>query len=169
MFTSVFCIKNSFDISITEKIKQYGMLRSIGATKKQIKNNVFYEATILGLIGIPLGLLLGFIASYILIIICNILLKDSLTGGLNMVLSYSVISYIVAILLGIITIYLSALKSARKASKISPIDSIRNSANIKLNSKKLKTPKFINKIFGVGGEVVIIIRLGSIVIFTEQS
>ena len=153
VFTSVFCIKNSFDISITEKIKQYGMLRSIGATKKQIKNNVFYEATILGLIGIPLGLLLGFIASYILIIVCNILLKDSLTGGLNMVLSYSVISYIVAIILGIITIYLSALKSARKASKISPIDSIRNSANIKLNSKKLKVPKLINKIFGVGGEI----------------
>ena len=153
VFTSVFCIKNSFDISITEKIKQYGMLRSIGATKKQIKNNVFYEATILGLIGIPLGLLLGFIASYILIIVCNILLKDSLTDGLNMVLSYSVISYIVAILLGIITIYLSALKSARKASKISPIDSIRNSANIKLNSKKLKVPKLINKIFRVGGEI----------------
>lgn len=153
VFTSVFCIKNSFDISITEKIKQYGMLRSIGATKKQIKGNVFYEATILGLIGIPLGLLLGFIASYILIIICNILLKDSLTGGFNMVLSYSVISYIVAIILGIITIYLSALKSARKASKISPIDSIRNSANIKLNSKKLKVPKLINKIFGVGGEI----------------
>lgn len=153
VFTSVFCIKNSFDISITEKIKQYGMLRSIGATKKQIKNNVFYEATILGLIGIPLGLLLGFIASYILIIVCNILLKDSLTDGLNIVLSYSVISYIVAILLGIITIYLSALKSARKASKISPIDSIRNSADIKLNCKKLKVPKLINKIFGVGGEI----------------
>ena len=153
VFTSVFCIKNSFDISITEKIKQYGMLRSIGATKKQIKNNVFYEATILGLIGIPLGLLLGFIASYILIIICNILLNDLLTGGINMVLSYSIISYIVAIILGIITIYLSALKSARKASKISPIDSIRNSANLKLNSKKLKVPKLINKIFGVGGEI----------------
>ena len=153
VFTSVFCIKNSFDISITEKIKQYGMLRSIGATKKQIKGNVFYEATILGLIGIPLGLLLGFIASYILIIVCNILLKDLLTGGLNMVLSYSIISYIVAIILGIITIYLSALKSARKASKISPIDSIRNSANLKLKSKKLKTPKLINKIFGVGGEI----------------
>ena len=75
VFTSVFCIKNSFDISITEKIKQYGMLRSIGATKKQIKNNVFYEATILGLIGIPLGLLLGFIASYILLIICKYFLN----------------------------------------------------------------------------------------------
>ena len=58
VLTSVFCIRNSFDISITEKIKQYGMLRSIGATKKQIKKNVFFEASILGLIGIPLGILL---------------------------------------------------------------------------------------------------------------
>ena len=153
VFTSVFCIKNSFDISITEKIRQYGMLRSIGATKKQIKKNVFYEASILGLIGIPLGLLLGFIASYILIIVCNILLKDSITTGLKLILSYSVISYVVATILGIVTIYLSAYRSARKASKISPIVSIRNSANIKLNSKKLKVPKLIKKIFGVGGEI----------------
>ena len=58
IFTSVFCIKNSFDISINEKIKQYGMLRSIGATKKQIKRNVYYEGTILGIIGIPLGIVL---------------------------------------------------------------------------------------------------------------
>lgn len=153
VFTSVFCIKNSFDISITEKIRQYGMLRSIGATKKQIKKNVFYEASILGVIGIPLGLLLGFIASYILIIVCNILLKDSITNGLHLVLSYSVISYVVATILGVVTIYLSAYRSARKASKISPIVSIRNSANIKLNSKKLKVPKLIKKIFGVGGEI----------------
>lgn len=153
VFTSVFCIKNSFDISITEKIRQYGMLRSIGATKKQIKKNVFYEASILGLIGIPLGLLLGFIASYILIIVCNLLLKDSITNGLHLILSYSVISYVVATILGVITIYLSAYRSARKASKISPIVSIRNSANIKLNSKKLKVPKLIKKIFGVGGEI----------------
>ncbi len=72
VFTSVFCIKNSFDISISEKIKQYGMLKSIGATKKQIKKNVFFEASILGILGIPLGLLLGIIASFILIIISNL-------------------------------------------------------------------------------------------------
>ena len=52
IFTSVFCIKNSFDISITEKTRQYGMLSSIGATRKQIKQNVYYEALILGIIGI---------------------------------------------------------------------------------------------------------------------
>ena len=126
VFTSIFCIKNSFDISITEKIKQYGMLRSIGATKRQIKRNVFYEATILGLIGIPLGLLLGFIASYILIIISNYYLEGTLVEGLKLVFSFSWLSVLVAIILGIVTIYFSAFRSAKRASKVSPIDSIRN-------------------------------------------
>ncbi len=153
IFTSVFCIKNSFDISITEKVKQYGMLRSIGATKKQIKRNVFYEATILGIIGIPLGIILGFIASYILINVSNYFLGNSLAIGMNLKFSFSVISIIISIILGIITIYFSAFKSARKAAKVSPIDSIRNSANIKINSKKIKSPKLIKKIFGMGGEI----------------
>lgn len=151
--TSVFCIKNSFDISITEKIKQYGMLRSIGATKKQIRKNVFFEATILGLIGIPLGLFAGMFASYILVIVTNFFLTDMITEGLKLVLSYSWIAIIFAILLGFVTIYFSALRSAFKASKVSPIDSIRNSSNIKIKAKKVKSPKIIKKIFGIGGEI----------------
>ena len=155
VITSVFCIKNSFDISITEKIKQYGMLRSIGATKKQIKRNVYYEGTILGILGIPLGIVLGLIASYILIIVSNIFLKEMLNvnTGLKLVLSISWFSIVVAIILGIITIYLSAIRSARKASIVSPINSIRNSADIKVKSKKIKSPKIINKLFGIGGEI----------------
>lgn len=153
VFTSVFCIKNSFDISITEKTKQYGMLRSIGATKKQIKRNVFYEATVLGIIGIPLGIILGFLASYILIIISNYFLGNNFVTGLVLEFEFSYIAVIVAVLLGIITIYFSAFKSARRASKISPIESIRNSGDIKIKSKKLRTPKFIRKIFGIGGEI----------------
>ena len=153
VFTSVFCIKNSFDISVAEKTKQYGMLKSVGATKKQIRKNVFFEATILGLIGIPLGLLLGVFASSILILISNSFIGDMLAKGLKLVLSFSWISYAVAIGLGIITIYLSALRSARKASKISPIESIRNSNEIKIKSKKIKSPKIIKKLFGIGGEI----------------
>ena len=151
--TSVFCIKNSFDISITEKIKQYGMLRSIGATKKQIKHNVFYEASILGLIGIPLGILCGVLASYILIIVSNYYLGDFMASDIKLIFSFSFIAIIFAIILGIVTIYASAFKSAKKASRISPIDSIRNSGTIKMNSKKVKSPKIINKLFGVGGDI----------------
>ncbi|MBO5183062.1 MAG: ABC transporter permease [Bacilli bacterium] len=153
VFTSVFCIKNSFDISITEKIKQYGMLRSIGATKKQIRKNVFYEATILGLIGIPLGILLGFLASFILIIISNYYLTDMIDAGFRLEFVFSIIAVVVALILGIVTIYFSAFRSAKRASKVSPIESIRNSANIKINSKKIKSPEFIKKIFGMGGEI----------------
>ncbi len=153
VFTSVFCIKNSFDISITEKIKQYGMLRSVGATKKQIKRNVFYETTILGLIGIPLGILLGYLASYILIIISNYYLTDMIEAGFKLEFVFSMIAVLVAIVLGIVTIYFSAFRSAKRASKVSPIDSIRNSANIKINPKKIKSPKLIKNIFGMGGEI----------------
>ena len=153
VFTSVFCIKNSFDISITEKIKQYGMLKSVGATKKQIKKNVFYEATILGIVGIPLGILLGFLATFILMIVSNYYLKDAFAMSFKLEFSFSTSAVILAILLGIVTIYISAFRSAKRASKVSPIDSIRNSANIKLNAKKLKSPKLIKKVFGEGGEI----------------
>ena len=153
VFTSIFCIKNSFDISIAEKTKQYGMLKSVGATKKQIRKNVLFEATILGLIGIPLGLILGMIASSILIVISNLFIGDMLARNLKLVLKFSWVAFVVSIVLGIVTIYLSALRSARKASKISPIESIRNSNEIKIKAKKLKTPKIIRKIFGIGGEI----------------
>lgn len=149
--TSVFCIKNSFDISITEKIKQYGMLASIGATKKQIKKNVYYEALILALIGIPLGIICGLLASYILIIISNYFLKDMMNLGL--IFKFTIYPLIIAIVLGFVTIFLSAMRSARRASKISPITAIRNSENIKIKAKKLKSPRYIKKIFGIGGDV----------------
>lgn len=151
IFTSVFCIKNSFNISITEKIKQYGMLSTIGATSKQIKKNVYCEALMLGVIGIPLGVLSGLLASYILILISNFLIGESIS--IELIYSFSWISIIFAIILGLITLYLSAWGSARKASKISPITAIRNSEDIKINAKKLKSPKYIKKIFGVGGDV----------------
>ena len=153
VFTSVFCIKNSFDISISEKTKQYGMLKSIGSTKKQIRKNVFFEGTLLGLIGIPLGLLSGIIASSILVVVSNYFIADMFEEGIKLVLRFSWKAFLIAIALGIVTIYLSALRSARRASKVSPIDSIRNSGDIKIKSKKMRSPKIINKLFGIGGEI----------------
>lgn len=153
IITSIFCIKNSFDISITEKIKQYGMLRSIGATKKQIKKNVLYEASILGIIGIPLGILCGLLAAFILICISDYYIAEVIAENMSLHFDFSIIAIIVSIILGTITIYLSSIRSAKKASQISPIDLIRNSANIKIESKKIKSPKIINKLFGIGGTI----------------
>lgn len=150
--TSVFCIHNSFAISITEKTKQYGMLASIGATRKQIKKNVYTEALLLGLLGIPIGLLCGNLAAYILIIITNVFLKDVMNLVLVFKLSY--LAIIFASILSLITLLLSARKSARRASKITPINAIRNSDDIKINKKKkIKTSKLIKRTFGIGGEI----------------
>lgn len=153
IFTSVFCIKNSFDISITEKTKQYGMLKSVGATKKQIRRNVIFEGLVLGLFGIPLGIVLGLVASSILVVVTNVLIGSSLTDGLRLILCISYKSIIISILLGLVTIILSSIRSSRRASKVSPIESIRNSADIKIKSSKIKTPKLIKKMFGIGGEI----------------
>ena len=157
IFTSVFCIKNSFDISITEKNKQYGMLRSIGATKKQVRKNVLFEATILALIGIPLGIFLGYFASFILVKISNMFLKDLVVTqteiNFELIFDLNWMSAAISALLGMVTIYLSSLRIARKAAKVSPINSIRNSADIKIKAKKLKVPKLIKSIFKIGGEI----------------
>jgi len=153
IFTSVFCIKNSFDISITEKTRQYGMLSSIGATRKQIKKNVYYEALILGVIGIPLGTLLGLIATFILIIISDHFLATALGEEFRLTFTISIFAILFSMFLGLITIILSARKSAKRASKISPINAIRNSEDIKIKNNKIKTPKLIKSIFGIGGVI----------------
>lgn len=151
IFTSVFCIKNSFDISIAEKTRQYGMLRSVGATKRQIRKNVYYEATILGLLGIPAGLIFGNLASYVLLQITNQFLK----GNLNVTLSYqfSWLAILFGLLLGFVTVYLSAGRGAKRAAKITPIQAISNSGEIKLRPGKLHAPKWVNRFFGIGGEI----------------
>ena len=82
MLTSIYCIKNAFSISLTEKIKMYGMLSSVGATKKQIKNSVIKEGMILSLIGIPLGIIAGIVAVYVLIIIVREILGELLQANI---------------------------------------------------------------------------------------
>ncbi len=149
---SVFCIRNSFAISTTEKMKMYGMLASVGATKKQIKKSVLLEGFILGLIGIPLGILCGIIAVFILIKLVNTILGDFLFNSIDgMVFKISILPVLISILLGFVTIYFSGMSSAKKASKVSPIDNLRNTNDIKIKSKKLKTPKIIKSIFNTGG------------------
>ncbi len=150
--TSVFCIRNSFAIATTEKTKLYGMLISVGATKKQIRKNVIYEGFILGLIAIPIGIICGYLASYILIIIMNAIMGESfLFGSTAVSFNFNLIPAVIAIVLAMLTIYLSSLSSAIKASHTSPIKQLRNTDDIKIKSKKLKTPKFITKFFKTGG------------------
>lgn len=153
---SVFIIRNSFSISVTEKTKLYGMLSSVGATPGQIRRNVFFEAVILGLVGIPIGILLGVGVIAALLALCNTLLKDAL-GGMELVFSVPWFVYVIAVVLGIVTILLSALSSAQRAARISPMEAIRSNKDVstghKRRKKSLKAPSFLKKLFGVGGSI----------------
>lgn len=150
--TSVFCIRNSFAISSQEKRKMYGMLSSVGTTKKQLKEAVLKEGFALGFIGIPLGVMFGILAVYILVIICNKILGGALLSS-GLVFHISIIPILVAVILGFLTIYFSALGSAKKTSKISPIESLRGIDDIKIKESELKTPKLISKTFRTGGVI----------------
>lgn len=155
MISSVFVIRNSFAISITEKTKLYGMLASIGATSKQIRHNVLFEGFVLGIIGIPSGLLLGTGVIALLVVILNALLGDML-NGIEFV--YTVPWWVAVVSAGLsaIIILLSTLSSAFRASRIAPITAIRSNEDIKINKKRRKSykvPAFIKKLFGIGGEI----------------
>lgn len=153
LITSVFSIRNSFSISMTEKIKTYGMLSSVGATKRQIKKMVLFEGLYLGTIGILTGIVLGTGITFLLTQIINALASNAnmLQDGWKFYYKFSTIPMIMAIILGFIIIYLSSISSARKASKVSPIQNLRNSDNLKSKRIKLKTPKYIKGIFKIGG------------------
>lgn len=153
MLASVFVIRNSFAISITEKTSMYGMLASVGATKRQIRRNVLFEGFILGLIGIPLGILLGLGVNAILITILNSVLSDMLSGA-TFVFVTPTIPIICAIVLSAVTIFCSSFFIALRASRIPPLVAIRGNKDIKVkNNKPYRTSKLTKKLFGVGGEI----------------
>lgn len=153
MLASVFVIRNSFAISITEKTSMYGMLASVGATKRQIRRNVLFEGFILGLIGIPLGILLGLGVNAILVTILNSVLGDMLSGA-TFVFVTPTIPIICAIVLSAVTIFCSSFFIALRASRIPPLVAIRGNKDIKVkNNKPYRTSKLTKKLFGVGGEI----------------
>lgn len=158
MIGSILVIYNSFAISVSERKKQFGMLSSVGATKKQIQKSVLYEGAILGGIGIPLGILSGIGGIGITLNIVNNILKpmiknQGLNWNLHLVVSWQAI--MIAAVLIAITIYLSVMIPAKRASKISPIEAIRGNDDIKIKAKKLKTRKWIRKLFGIEGELAL--------------
>ncbi len=152
VISSVFVIRNSFSISVAEKNRQYGMLSSVGATSKQIKKNVLFEGFIIGMIAVPLGILLGIVAIMILLQVVNYLLNDML-DGIDFVYSINAIPILISVAISFITIYLSCVMPARRAAKISPIESIRGNNDIKLKAKKVRTSKITKKLFGIGGVI----------------
>ena len=129
------------------------MLASIGATSKQIRHNVLFEGFVLGIIGIPAGILLGVGVIALLVVILNALLENML-NGISFVYAVPWWVAVISAVMSAVIILFSTLSSAFRASRIAPITAIRGNNDIKINKKKsYKSPKFIKKLFGVGGEI----------------
>lgn len=151
-FGSVSLIYNAFAISVTERIKQYGMLRSVGATGRQIRYTVFFEAFVLNMISVLPGILIGCGGSATVLYMIKDMLKEGLSeeylnirGTINFVFNPYII--LISVLLSIITIMISVILPAVRAVKADPIASIRVTNDIKSSNKKIKTTAFSKKHF----------------------
>lgn len=149
----IIVIYNSFAISVMERKKEFGLLSSIGATKRQLSHTVFFEAVVVGVIGIILGILGAYIGIGCVILIINNLISDMLEYKLHLVTNPLFI--IIPVIFMIIVIGVSAFIPSRRASKVSPIEAIRQNDDIKINKKKIRTSKLVLKLFGIEGEIAL--------------
>lgn len=149
----IIVIYNSFAISVMERKKQFGLLSSVGTTKIQIRKTVFFEAFIVGTIGIILGIGSAYLGIGIVLQIFNTLLPDIFGAPLKLV-TYPIF-IIIPIIFMVITVIVSSLLPARKASKITPIEAIRLNNDIKIKGKKVRTPRITKKLFGIEGEIAL--------------
>lgn len=152
-FGSISLIYNSFSISVSERTRQFGILRSIGATKKQIRQSVFYEAFFLAGIGIPVGLLVGCVG----IGVTLRCLQDSFAkllaadATVKMELVLNPLALLAAAVVCLVTVLLSAWIPAKRATKVNAIEAIRQVDDLKIKGKEVKTSKLTQKLFGFEG------------------
>ncbi|CAG9623366.1 ABC transporter permease [Sutcliffiella rhizosphaerae] len=153
MIGSISLIYNAFAISVSERARHLGMLSSVGATKKQKRNSVFFEGAVIGLISIPIGVLAGVGGIAVTFVFINNYISGALgsTEMLEVVVTPG--SIIVACLISTVTIFISTYMPAHKASKVSAIDAIRQTQDIKLTGKTVKTSKLVRKVFGLEAEI----------------
>lgn len=147
----IIVIYNSFAISTMERKKSFGLYSSIGATHKQIRSSVFFEAFIVGIIGIVIGTIGAFLGIYIVLQIVNNLLKDTFNNPF--LFSVDPLYLAIPLIFMIFVIFISAYLPAKRSSKVSPIEAIRGNDDIKITKCEVKTPKYISKLFGIEGEI----------------
>lgn len=153
---SVALIYNAFAISVAERSRHLGMLSSVGATRKQKRDSVFFEGAVIALISIPLGVLSGLAGLAVTFWFINPMIKGLLGGPAvseTFTVSVTPLSILAACLISLFTILVSTYWPAKRASHISAIDAIRQTSDIKLDHKAVRTSKLLRKLFGFEAEI----------------
>lgn len=151
---STMLIRNAFAISVSERTRMFGLLASIGATPRQLRASVRFEALCITVIGVPLGMVAGAGLSGAVIWALSDLLNrimDDPNGAIGVKLVANPFALALAAAICVATVLLSARHPARRAIKLSPIDAIRQSEDIKLTRRDVKPAKLTSRLFGTPG------------------
>ena len=150
-FSLIVIIHNSFAVSMNARIHQFGIFSSIGATPKQIRTCLLQEAAALSAIPLILGNLSGIAGSMGLLQMVNVLLGSDIPGRHKSVFGYHPLVLVLTLIVSALTIWISAWLPARKLSKLTPLQAIRNTGELQL--KRRKNSHFLSLLFGVEGEL----------------
>lgn len=152
MLGSISLIYNAFSISVGERTRQFGLLSSIGATKKQLRKSVLWEALMISIIGIPLGILAGIGGIGVTLHFVDRLIGTAMeSGSVQFTLWLSPAFILAAAVIALITVLISAWVPSQRASRLSAIDAVKQTKDVKLSAKKVKTGKLAFQIFGLEG------------------
>ena len=146
----ILIIHNSFAVSMNARVHQFGIFSSIGATPGQIRTCLLQEAAILCVIPILLGSFLGIAISFGIIKLVNVI-AEGVVGRHEATFTYHPIVFGITILAAVLTVFISAWLPARKLSKLTPIEAIRNTGELKL--KRRKNSRILQLLFGIEGEL----------------
>ncbi len=151
MFGSVSLIYNAFSISVSERTKQFGLLSSVGATRKQLRRMVFFESFAVSAIGIPLGILIGIAGIGVTLLVIGEKFMTSFGFHVPMRVCVSPFAILAACIVALVTVLISAWIPSVRATSVTAVEAIRQNKDIKTEKKPIRTPKFIYKLFGLSG------------------
>ena len=155
MIGSIFLIYNSFNISLNKRTLQFGILSSVGATAKQLRNSVLFEGLCIGAVGIPIGVIVGIGSIKLVISVVAGNFGNILYSAVPLTLTVSAPAIVVAAAVSMVTILISAYIPARKAASTPVMESIRQTNEVKIESKAVKTSKLAERIYGLEGTLAL--------------
>ena len=158
MVGSISLIYNAFAISVSERSKLFGMLSSVGASSRQIRNSVFFEAGVISLIGLPLGILSGVAGIGVTLALLDGVITSTFLSGPNAVdfrMAVYPAALAAAAVVGFVTILISAWIPARRASRMSAIDAMRQTKDVQIKARAVRTPKLMRRLFGMESDLAL--------------
>lgn len=151
VFGSVSLIYNAFSISVSERTRQFGLLSSVGATRKQLRRMVLFEALAVSIVGIPLGILVGIGGIGITLLLIGDKFFSIVRVDIPMRLCVSWQAVVIAAVIALVTVLISAWIPSKRATRVSAVEAIRQSMDIKVSGRPVRTSKLAYKLFELPG------------------